>query len=154
MSRRPTPSAPLTSAPESCDRLRGRRVLLADDAPLSLQVFSSILSGAGALVSAVKDGGAALHAAASAAERGEAFDVAILDYDMPVLDGVSATRTLRSQGFRGPIVGLTAGVGVGTSIQWRSCGCDAILPKALAPKAVVARIAALTSHSRIAKRSS
>jgi DNA-binding response OmpR family regulator len=128
--------------------LVGLRVLIAEDSPLTRQVFASILSGAGAAVSEAADGRAAVTAVFEAAARGEAFDLAVVDYGMPLMDGVSVTRSLRSGGFRGIVVGLTAGVSVGTSIVWRSCGCDAILPKVLTPAAIVARLAAMASQRR------
>lgn len=70
------------------------RVLLADDDPLLRTSMTRLLQGRPDidLVATVADGAQALHALAD-----HPVDVALLDADMPVLDGVAATTRIRAQ---------------------------------------------------------
>ncbi len=153
-SRRKWPTSPMSHRTESLPqavqgrhgRLDGIRILLADDLPIALELFASVLGQAGALVTRVTNGKAVLDSVASATREGSTYDVVVLDYQMPTMNGALATRSLREAGFRGAIIGLTAGVGVSTSIQWRSSGCNAILPKALGSEVIIARVAALAGR--------
>jgi CheY-like chemotaxis protein len=63
--------------------------------------------------------------------RGEAFDVILMDLQMPVMDGLEATRTIRRAGLnrRTRIVGLTAAVGPEFERQCREAGMDDYLSK-------------------------
>ncbi len=73
-------------------RLAGMRVLLVEDNPINQQVAQELLSAEGASV-ALADNGALGVAAAQEARPG--FDVVLMDLQMPVMDGLSATRLLR-----------------------------------------------------------
>jgi PAS domain S-box-containing protein len=72
---------------------RGRtlRVLLADDHPTNQRVVQLILAAQGAEVITVNDGAEAL----AAFECGE-FDLVLMDMQMPVMDGLAATRAMRA----------------------------------------------------------
>jgi CheY-like chemotaxis protein len=52
-----------------------------------------------------------------------------MDIQMPVLDGMAATQTLRSAGYAGPIVALTANVMKSDLERYREIGCDDVLAK-------------------------
>ncbi len=84
------------------------RVLLAEDGPDNQRLIAHVLRKAGADVTVVENGQLAVEAVLGANEGGESFDVIVMDMQMPVMDGYAATRTLREQGYDGPVIALTA----------------------------------------------
>ena len=88
-------------------RLAGLRLLVADDNLNNQQVARELLEDEGASVQIVSDGQQAVDAVAAARP---AFDVVLLDLQMPVMDGLTATRMIREQlGLTMlPIVAMTA----------------------------------------------
>ncbi len=87
------------------DGLAGRRVLLAEDCEEIARLTCHFLQKAGADVTVVENGRQAVDAVLAG---DAAFDVVLMDLQMPVLDGYTATTELRARGFAGPIVALTA----------------------------------------------
>ncbi len=83
--------------------LVGVRVLVAEDAVDNQYLLQKILQGAGALVTITEDGQKALQKLSQSA-----FDVVLMDLQMPVMDGYQAVRDLRGQGLAVPVIALTA----------------------------------------------
>lgn len=90
--------------------LEGLRFLAAEDNPFSAAVLEELLDREGASVVVVPDGRQAFEAFAGS-EPGT-FDVLLLDHNMPVMDGLAASRAIRACGHPDaasvPIVALTA----------------------------------------------
>lgn len=88
-------------------RLRGMRILVVEDNLINQQVAEELLMAEGATVSLAANGQLGVEAVAAAAP---AFDVVLMDVQMPVLDGYAATRVIRDElGLhRLPIVAMTA----------------------------------------------
>lgn len=83
--------------------LSGVKVLLVEDSPDNRRLITAYLKKTGALVSTAEDG---LKGVERALE--DAYDVVLMDVQMPEMDGHEAMRKLRSMGFSRPIVALTA----------------------------------------------
>jgi two-component system chemotaxis response regulator CheY len=69
------------------------RILIVDDDPLNLNLAEVILKGAGHETSAAYNGAEAL---AQAIDQGRQFDLILMDYNMPIMDGLTAVRALRA----------------------------------------------------------
>jgi PAS domain S-box-containing protein len=67
-------------------------------------------------------------------EAGEEYDLIFMDINMPILDGIGATKALRSQGFTKPIVSLSANVIESDTTAFREAGMDDILNKPIIQK--------------------
>lgn len=85
--------------------IAGARVLLVDDNDLNQQVGAELLSGAGLVVDVAQNGQVALDMLAQAP-----YDLVLMDMQMPVMDGLSATRHLRQNPSWAqlPVVAMTA----------------------------------------------
>ncbi len=103
------PGATAPAAGEDAAAATGTvRVLLADDHPVNRRVVEMILAQADVALTSVEDGAQAVQAA-----RDGDYDLILMDMQMPVMDGLSATREIRlheaAMGLeRTPVVMLTA----------------------------------------------
>lgn len=109
----------------------GRRVLVAEDNPMSQQVLARQLATLGFVYDIVADGGKAF----SSVTRGR-YDVVLMDLQLPVLDGHSATRLIRQwEKEHGTppvkIVAVTVSASVAERRRCLEVGMDDHLPKPL-----------------------
>jgi CheY-like chemotaxis protein len=107
----------------------GGRVLLVEDNIVNQQVAQKCLERLGCNVHTVNDGLAGV-----SSFKEERFDLILMDMQMPVMDGVSATREIRKlerSGRHIPIVALTANVMAGQLERCLEAGMDDFLAKPL-----------------------
>jgi CheY-like chemotaxis protein/HPt (histidine-containing phosphotransfer) domain-containing protein len=105
----------------------GLRVLLAEDNPVNQRLALALLRKHGAIVTLAADGVEAVEAFES-----EPFDVILMDVQMPELDGLEASRSIRSReapGTHVPIIALTARAMAGDREACLAAGMDSYVPK-------------------------
>jgi PAS domain S-box-containing protein len=95
------PSPALEQA--ATEALQHARVLLVEDNEVNQQVASEILQEAGVTVFLAENGAIALRRV-----QEEHFDLVLMDMQMPVMDGVTATERIRALGLTLPVVAMTA----------------------------------------------
>ena len=100
------------------------RVLIVEDVKLNRLLLSKILRKAGASIEAVENGLEGVEAVRRAHAEGQPFDLVLMDMQMPVMDGYTATETLRQEGIQVPVVALTAHAMKGDRERCIEAGCD------------------------------
>jgi signal transduction histidine kinase len=103
---------------------KGLRVLVVEDNAVNQLVIGGILDKLGVVCTMADNGQLALDICSR-----ESFDLILMDVQMPILDGLTATRRLRERGYRGRIVSLSAGVSDGERAAIRDAGMDDVLDK-------------------------
>ena len=105
---------------------RALQLLLVEDDPTVAEVIVGLLQAQGHRVVHAAHGLAALGAVA-----GADFDVALLDLDLPGMDGLALARALRAQGFDAPLLAVTARADAEAEPQALAAGFDGFLRKPL-----------------------
>ncbi len=132
-------AADVPDEPEPRGGLHGVRILLVEDNELNREIAQYLLSDEGAEVELAVDGGEALEI--FTAREPAYYDVILMDMMMPVLDGCSAARRLRSleraDAQQIPIIALTANAFSDDVKRCREAGMNAHLAKPLDIRAAV-----------------
>ncbi|KQW47302.1 two-component system response regulator [Nocardioides sp. Root1257] len=120
------------------------RILVAEDDVRLADLLEQSLSEAGWEVEVVHDGTAAY---GRALPDGIPYDVLLLDWMLPGMDGVAVCRRLRSLGVTIPVMMLTARGDVRDRIDGLDAGADDYLPKPFDLDELLARLRALVRRS-------
>ena len=115
---------------ETTDSLRGRSILAADDHEVNRRILTLLLEPHGCRLTLVENGAEALEAAST-----EPFDAILMDMQMPVMDGLEATRRIRDGAVNGatPVIALTANALDTHRAAWDAAGVHAFLTKPIDP---------------------
>jgi CheY-like chemotaxis protein len=128
----PAPPSPAGSAETILARdYRGRRILLAEDEPINREVTFELLNDLGMVIEIAEDG----EQAVALASR-NAYDLILMDMQMPKLDGVEATRQIRQFAHRSqvPILALTANAFAEDRTRCFDAGMDDFIAKPVDPE--------------------
>jgi PAS domain S-box-containing protein len=128
------------------------RILLAEDNRDTQRVIALRLGMAGGEVTVAQNGQDAVDRALDARRNGQPFDLILMDMQMPVLDGYEATRILRSEGVRTPIIALTAYSMAEDRGECLRFGCDDYLSKPIDWEKLISLIASYTQAPDAAAR--
>jgi len=115
------------TAPKRAEPTRAVSVLVVEDNAINQALVTAMLAPLRHVVDVVTDG----HDAVSAAQR-TAYDIVLMDINMPNMDGVEATRLIRSSGgalASVPIIAVTANAMAGDREHYLAAGLTDYLPK-------------------------
>ena len=133
------PSAGLDNA-----LLEGLRFLVVEDNPTNRMIAVKLLESLGASAQTACDGASGVAAAAAGA-----FDLILMDIQMPDMDGLEACRRIRAQGgpcVATPIIALTANVLAHQRETYLAAGMDGVVGKPISPTALLTEIARLAAE--------
>src|SRR5690606_34080750 len=119
-------------------------LLLVEDEPEVADVVASLLRRQGHRVALAAHGLDALGSVAVAR-----FDLALLDLDLPGMDGLALARQLRAQGFTPPLLAVTARSDVEAEQQARAAGFDGFLRKPVTGEMLAAAIDAVLPDTTV-----
>lgn len=114
---------PIESAKKG-ERLKGLKILLAEDGPDNRILITRMLQMNGAEVASVDNGRDVI----GKALEGD-YDLILMDIQMPIMNGYDATKSLRKASYRKPIIALTAYAMKEERERCLSMGCDDYLTK-------------------------
>jgi PAS domain S-box-containing protein len=147
------PCAPAPAAahePEGVFDVRPARILIVDDTPVNRELVSTLLGVFGHDLREASGGEEAVEAAAHAA-----FDLILMDLQMPGMDGIAATRAIRATSVVNratPIVALSANI-LPTHIEaCRAAGMDDHIGKPIDTRELLTKVARWTAPNTRAER--
>ncbi len=121
----------------------GLRALLVEDNDLNLEIAQYVLDEAGVVVTVAKDGQQALDT--FAANPAGTFDVVLMDVMMPVMDGLEATRRIRSldrpDALAVPIIGMSANAFAEDVAKGKQAGMNDYVVKPISRKKLMEALA-------------
>jgi PAS domain S-box-containing protein len=120
------------------------RVLVVDDGAENRELLRLMLGDAGLVIHEAENGQVAVERA-----RLETFDLILMDMQMPVMDGFTATRQLRVEGAGMPILALTANAMKGAEKEVMAAGCSGLVTKPLDIDRLMQTLAALLGGTRL-----
>ena len=123
----------------------GRRVLVVDDGVENRELVALVLGEAGLAVDQAENGQVAVDKCAV-----ERYDAVLMDMSMPVMDGYTATRTLRARGLATPIFALTAHAMKGFEEEILAAGCTGYVTKPIDIDVLLGALAERLAGRRVA----
>ncbi len=108
-----------------------KRTLVVDDSPFNRKMLIRVLTARGFVCEQAEDGADAIRVYQAMCERGEGPDAITMDFEMPVMNGPTATKKLRELGCNCLIVGVTGNVLPDDVQYFKSHGATHVLVKPL-----------------------
>ncbi|HVT79114.1 MAG TPA: PAS domain S-box protein [Phycisphaerae bacterium] len=105
------------------------RILLADDGRDNQALLRAYLRKAGADVAIADNGKIACEMVKQSMDAGTPYDLVLMDMQMPEMDGYQATTKLRTMGYRGPVIAITANAMATDRAKCLQAGCTDYLSK-------------------------
>ncbi|MFK7767295.1 MAG: ATP-binding protein [Mariniblastus sp.] len=119
----------------------GANILVVDDGESNRELVGLLLRRSGATVDYAENGQIAVDLCSQ-----NKYDVVLMDMQMPVMDGFTATSVLRSRGYEVPIVALTANAMREDEEKCRAAGCSAFLAKPISSERLHRKLAECIPH--------
>ncbi|QDT41024.1 Sensory/regulatory protein RpfC [Gimesia alba] len=122
------------------------RILVAEDAVDNQNLIAFILQKWQCELKMVENGELAVEAALLAEQQGTPFDIILMDIQMPVMDGYTATKQLRDAGYEKPIIAITAHAMTSELQGCLAVGCDSYTSKPINRKQLLGLICQYTNR--------
>lgn|GEM_PF-3673605 len=142
--RQSSEGEPLKADVKSPSALRQPTILLVEDGPDNQLILQTMLKRFGYLVHTVDNGKQGLEHILNLGERVNEVDMILMDMQMPVMDGYTATAELRRLGYTMPIVALTAHALPGDRERCLGHGCSDYLTKPVSKDVLLRALKAWT----------
>ena len=123
--------------------LEGVHILLCEDGQANRALVKHILSRVGVEVTEAENG---LDGVRAIQKSPEEFDLILMDVQMPVMDGYTATSRMRALGYKKPIIALTAHAMRGDRERCLEAGCSSYLSKPIDFNGLLETIAGVTGR--------
>jgi len=114
---------------EHSERDLSFRILVVDDAPMNRKLLTRLLLKRGHEVDMAEDGLQAYKKVVAEQSEGRRYDTILMDFQMPIMDGPTATQQIRMEGCDSFIVGITGNVLPQDVEHFKMCGADGVLGK-------------------------
>ena len=131
----------LQRPPATNHDLHGCRILMVEDVEFNVVVAEKMLSGWNALVDIAENGLEAI-----AKVKSNVYEIILMDLQMPVMDGYTASRKIREFNKEVPIVALTASGAAELLQKVQEAGMDALVSKPFKPAALFETIRKLVEE--------
>ena len=135
--RQQLPSSPILY------NLKGLKALLVEDSVDNQEIFAHFLRSAGATSDIVEDGLVAVQKA-----KDTDYDFILMDIQIPGVDGKEATRRIRAQGYKKPIIAVTAHALQQEKESCLKAGCNGQITKPVTGDAFIEQICHLITEIR------
>ncbi len=131
-------------------RINGVRILLVEDNVINQEVATEILNSAGAVVEIANNGKEAIESVAA-----NAYDLVLMDLQMPIMGGYEATKFIRAdrKNLNLPIIAMTAHAMQGVDAECKAAGMNDYVSKPIDPSNLFSTILRWVKPNRDAKGS-
>lgn len=111
--------------------LKSKRILIVDDAPTNRKIVHRMLRGKFSHIDEAENGQEAVNKYVESVKQNHPYDVIMMDFLMPVMNGLESTKLIRTHGLSTVIIGVT-GNGLQSDIDlFMEAGADGVMIKPL-----------------------
>jgi len=105
------------------------RILVVEDVASNRKILVRLLRNRGHVCDEAVNGLEAFKCVQGCADDAQYYDVILMDYEMPVMDGPSSAKAIRASHCNSLIVGITGNILPDDVSYFKACGANAVLPK-------------------------
>lgn len=127
---------------QNFNQLDRKRILIVEDSEDNQDIFQFFLRSVGAVPDVVDNGISAIRSV-----RENDYDLILMDIQLPQMDGLEATRRLRIEGYKNPIIALTAHASTEEKQSSLDSGCNGLITKPVSQDTLIKQILTIVNDS-------